>query len=205
MLALDFHAHIDPKIHPSRLCELGSCIVAVTRSLSEFALVAERSEENVTWALGAHPADPLSLEEFPEKRLQSLIETVPVVGEVGLDRRSPVPLARQQDTLGTIFRILGEQPRILNIHSAGATAPLLKIIEKYRPSGVVLHWWRGTPAQTDRALHLGCSFSVNAAEVARPKILQMLPRERVVNDNYSGRFTPITLAALVRCNCRFQM
>lgn len=182
MLVLDFHAHIDPKIEPSMLRELGGCVVAVTRSLSEFALVVERSDENVTWALGAHPADPLSLKEFSENRFQSSIETVPVVGEVGLDRRSPIPLLRQQEILESIFRILGERPRILNVHSAGATVPVLNLIAKYRPPGVVLHWWRGTLAQTDRALHLGCSFSVNAAEVAHPKILQMLPRERVLTE-----------------------
>ena len=121
MLALAFHAHIDPKIEPSMLRELGGCVVAVTRSLSEFALVAERSDENVTWGLGAHPADPLSLKEFSENRFQSLIETVPVVGEVGLDRRSAVSLVRQQEILESIFRIIGERPRILNVHSAGAT------------------------------------------------------------------------------------
>ena len=181
-LPLDFHAHIDPKIKPSMLCELGGCVVAVTRSLNEFALIAERSDENVTWGLGAHPADPLSLKDFSEKRFQSLIETVPVVGEVGLDRRSAVPMVRQQDTLESIFRILGERPRILNVHSAGATVPVLNLIEMYRPPGVVLHWWRGTLAQTDRALHLGCSFSVNAAEAARPKILRALPRERVLTE-----------------------
>ena len=61
MLALAFHAHIDPKIEPSMLRELGGCVVAVTRSLSEFALVAERSDENVTWGLGSasrRPTEP---------------------------------------------------------------------------------------------------------------------------------------------------
>ena len=96
MQALDFHAHIEPMILPETLRELEACVIAVTRSLSEFALVAERSDGNVTWALGVHPADPLSLKEFSESRFQSLIEMVPVVGEVGLDRRSLVPLVRQR-------------------------------------------------------------------------------------------------------------
>ena len=55
-------------------------------------------------AWGAHPADPLSLKDFSENRFQSLIETVPVVGEVGLDRRSAVSLVRQQEILESIFR-----------------------------------------------------------------------------------------------------
>ena len=182
MPALDFHAHIEPTIAPAMLRELGACVVAVTRSLEEFAQVAERRDEDVTWGIGVHPAEPLSLRDFSPRRFRSLLDAAPVVGEVGLDRRSSVGLASQQDTLEAILRVLSEQPRILNVHSAGATVPILDLLEKYRPSGVVLHWWRGSSAQTERALRLGCSFSINAAEIARPRILEMLPRERVLTE-----------------------
>ena len=182
MLALDFHAHIEPAIAPALLRELGACVVAMTRSLSEFARVIDRRDENVTWGLGVHPADPMSIRGFSPGRFRTLLETAPIVGEVGLDRRSSVDLASQQDTLEAIFRVLSEQPRILNVHSAEAPAPILNMIEKYRPSGVVLHWWRGSSAQTERALRLGCHFSINAAEVVRPRILEMLPRERVLTE-----------------------
>ena len=140
MPALDFHAHIEPTIAPAMLQELGACVVAVTRSLREFAQVAERRDDDVTWAVGVHPAEPLSLRDFSPRRFQSLLEAAPVVGEVGLDRRSSVSLTSQQDILETIFRVLSENPRILNVHSAGATVPILDLLEKYRPPGVVLHW-----------------------------------------------------------------
>lgn len=182
MLSLDFHAHIEPTIVPAMLRDLGACVVAVTRSLSEFSQVVDRRDEAVTWAIGVHPANPVSLKEFSPHRFRSLLETAPVVGEVGLDRRSPVDLTSQQITLDAIFRVVSDQPRILNIHSAGATAPVLKMIEKYRPAGVVLHWWRGSPAQTDLALRLGCYFSINHAEVVRPRLLDVLPREQVLTE-----------------------
>lgn len=182
MLPLDFHAHIDPTVSHAMLRDLRACVVAVTRSLGEFAGVVDRRDECVTWCLGMHPSVPHSPTVFSRGRFVPLLESVPIVGEIGLDRRSPVPFANQQETLEAVFRILDDQPRILNVHSAGATVPTLKLIEKYRPSGVVLHWWRGSLAQTDRALHLGCSFSINSAEVARPKILGSIPRERVLTE-----------------------
>ena len=182
MLSLDFHAHIEPTIGHSMLRDLGACVVAVTRSLSEFSQVADRRDESVTWGLGVHPAVPTSHRGFSPARFRALLEKVPVVGEIGLDRRSSIDLTTQQDTLEAIFRVLSDQPRILNVHSAGATVPILNMIEKYRPSGVVLHWWRGSIPQTDRALNLGCSFSINSAEVVRPKILGTLPRERVLTE-----------------------
>ena len=183
MLALDFHAHIEPTIGPAMLRDLGACVVAVTRSLSEFAQVADRRDESVTWGLGVHPAVPTSHRGFSPARFRSLLETVPVVGEIGLDRRSSVDLTSQEDTLEAIFRVLSEQPRILNVHSAGATLPILNMIEKYRPIGVVLHWWRGSIPQTDRALNLGCSFSINSAEVVRPKIFGNTPSRACLDRN----------------------
>ncbi len=182
MLSLDCHAHIDPSIGPAELRSLGACVIAVTRSLSEFAKVAHRRDECVTWGLGVHPAIPTNRREFRPEHFRMLLKTTPVVGEIGLDKRSPIDLTSQQHTLEAIFRVLSEQPRILSLHSGGATAPLLDMLETYRPTGVVLHWWRGTIAETDRALDLGCRFSINAAEVFRPKILRILPPERVFTE-----------------------
>lgn len=182
MLSLDFHAHIEPSIHPEELRDLGACVIAVTRSLSEFVQVAARRDESVTWAVGAHPAIAMGQEAFSSDRFQTLLDSVAVVGEIGLDKRSPVGLTRQQHTLEVIFRVLSEQPRILSVHSNGATGPLLDMLDTYRLRGVVLHWWRGTVTETARALDLGCSFSINSAEIMRPKVIGLLPRERVFTE-----------------------
>ena len=182
MLSLDFHAHIEPSIDPVSLENLGACVVAVTRSLNEFAQVADRLDRSVTWAVGVHPSVPASQRGFSPDRFRRLVENAPVVGEIGLDKRSSVDLANQRSTLEAIFTVLSDYPRVLNVHSAGATADLLDVLEAHRPIGVVLHWWRGTLAETSRALELDCSFSINSAEVVRPRILEVLPRERVLTE-----------------------
>jgi len=182
MLALDCHAHIQPSIPPAELRKLGACVIAVTRSLQEFAQLVDRRDGTVAWALGVHPGVRASQDAFTISRFRELLPFTPIVGEIGLDRRSPVPLERQQQALDQILSALDDQPRILSIHSNGATSAVLDLLDARRPRGVVLHWWRGTVSETIRALELGCSFSINAAEVASPRVLETLPRERILTE-----------------------
>ena len=44
ILPLDTHAHIEPDIAPAELVALRSCIVAVTRTLSEYETTRSRSD-----------------------------------------------------------------------------------------------------------------------------------------------------------------
>ena len=182
MLPLDFHAHIEPSVKPEALLDLGACVIAVTRSLSEFAMVADRRDDSVAWGIGVHPGVSTSHEEFSPHRFRALVEKTPVVGEIGMDRRSPVSLSTQKATLEAILEIACERPRILNVHSAGSTGTLLDVLQMFGPKGMVLHWWRGTVAETRLALDLGCWFSINAAEVARPRILKVVPKERILTE-----------------------
>jgi TatD DNase family protein len=57
----------------------------------------------------------------------------------------------------------------------------------------ILHWWRGSEKQTREAVELGCFFSINGAEVKRPKVLSLLPPERILTETdfpYSRRADP---------------
>lgn len=182
MLPLDLHAHIRPNIRPRELDLLNACVIAVTRTLEEFQSVTTRRDGSTAWSLGAHPGVPEAHEDFDSKHFRELLTDAPVVGEIGLDARSKVPIESQRRTFDAILAILDEYPRLASVHSAGATGPVLDAIEAHRSHSVVLHWWRGTEEETHRALELGCHFSVNAAEVARPKILSLVPRDRILTE-----------------------
>lgn len=182
MLPLDLHAHIQPDIDSADLDHLNACVIAVTSTLEEFDDVTARRHQTTAWGLGAHPGAPAAHDGFDTERFSELVTHTPVVGEIGLDGRSKVPPDAQRRTLEAIFTILAEHPRLVSVHSSGATRSVLDAIEAHRPQGVVLHWWRGTEAETRRALDLGCHFSINAAEVARPRILSLVPRDRVLTE-----------------------
>lgn len=182
MLPLDLHAHIRPDIEPRELDLLSANVVAVTRSLEEFNAVLARRDRSIVWGLGVHPGVSAAHRGFDAAQFRELLTRTAVVGEIGLDGRSKVPKDTQQRTLDAVLAILTENPRVTSVHSSGATGRVLDAIETHRPLGVVLHWWRGSEAETRRALDLGCHFSFNAAEAARPKALPLVPRDRVLTE-----------------------
>lgn len=180
MLPLDCHAHIQPDIGSRDLDLLGACVIAVTRTLNEYVHVRQRRDRATVWGLGAHPGVPEAHDGFSAHRFRQLLRRAPVVGEIGLDGRSKVNLKVQQRTFNSVLSIVAEQPRLTSIHSVAASGHVLDAIAAVRYPGVVLHWWRGTEAETQRALELNCYFSINAAEIVDPKVLHLLPRDRVL-------------------------
>lgn len=177
---LDIHAHIDPKTSATELERLGAVVFAVTRTLEEYKSVRDRKDQVTIWGVGCHPGLVEAQREYDSITFSELISSTAFVSEVGLDGRSRVPMAQQDEVLRSILALLRETPRILSIHSAGATKETLEALEAVRVKGAVLHWWRGTEAQTQRALELDCRFSVNAANMNAVSDLAMIPLEKLL-------------------------
>jgi TatD DNase family protein len=165
---IDLHAHISPKARPADLERLGAVVFAATRSLEEYESVRNRRDQVTVWGLGCHPGVPEAQGAFDASRFAGLLSSTAYVSEVGVDRRSKVPMAKQVRVLSSILDCLKGTPRIVSIHSSGAPGAVLDVLERHRIKGAVLHWWRGDEAQTRRALELGCWFSVNAASMKHP-------------------------------------
>lgn len=185
---LDLHAHIDPKTSAADLERLGAVVFAATRSLDEYESVRGRNDQVTIWGVGCHPKLAVAQNGFDRDIFTELISSSAFVSEVGLDGRSRVPMAQQREVFELILAQLREMPRILSIHSSGATAGTLEALEAVRVKGAVLHWWRGTEAQTQRALDLGCRFSVNASNMKSAGDLVMIPLDRLLieTDHPSG-------------------
>ncbi|WP_199726184.1 MULTISPECIES: TatD family hydrolase [unclassified Frondihabitans] len=189
---LDLHAHVDPKIEGADLRALGAFVFAVTRSLEEFTSVSQRRDGRVVWAVGVHPGLVGAQENFDRDRFRKLVEVTPIVGEIGLDGTSRVPMATQINTFRSILEVLQESPRILSIHSAGAHLQLLRELHRTPVDGVVLHWWTGSPALTEEAVRLGCYFSLPPALMSSG-LLGLIPRDRILSETdhpYGDRRTP---------------
>lgn len=181
MQSLDCHAHVDPVIRSAELRRLDACIVAVTRSLGDFDRVRHRREEMTAWGLGCHPGVMGAQKSFDRERFSVLLADASVVGEVGLDGKSRVSLSLQQLNFASILEAVAKEPRIVSVHSAGATGPALEVIDQVRPPGIILHWWKGSARQTAQAIELGCFFSVNSLG-ATAEALRLLPRERILTE-----------------------
>jgi TatD DNase family protein len=179
---IDAHAHIDTTIDNRELRALRAVIFAVTREPAEWDAAVARRDRHCAWGLGCHPGVPRAIANFDIDRFVELLVRVPLIGEVGLDRRSKVPMPQQREVFRRVLQAVAEQPRPLTIHSVGATEEVLDELRACSLPGAVLHWWRGSAAQTRDAVQLGCFFSLNGAEVPRPKVLAHVPRDRVLTE-----------------------
>ncbi len=171
---LDLHAHIDTSVPADDLAGLGAVVFAATRSLTEAARAVQRHDERIIWGVGIHPGLARSHTGFAPTPSPA-DRPYPLVSEIGLDGKSRVPMDRQQATLRQVLDVLARTPRIASIHSYAACEQVLNELERAPAPGMVLHWWLGHPAQTARAVSLGCYFSLNASAVRKTALLETIP------------------------------
>ena len=191
---IDFHCHLDlypdPHACAKRCKENGDYILSVTttprawRGTLELAVGAPR----VRTALGLHPQ--LAHERHAEIPLfEALVGEARYVGEIGLDG-GPEHRIHLEIQTRCFERILiacaNVGGRVMTIHSRGAADEVLDALERHPKAGVsVLHWFSGTRKQLDRAVALGCWFSVGPAMVRGVKgrqLLASMPRHRVLTE-----------------------
>lgn len=182
LLSIDAHAHVLTSISERDLRELRAVVFAVTREPAEWSGATRRNDRSCVWGLGCHPQVARAVKTFDAERLYELTERVPFIGEVGLDRRSKVAKEAQLNVFRDVLDVAASRQRLVSIHSAGMSAEVLRELAERPIAGAILHWWRGSADETREAVELGCYFSLNGAEVQRPKVLSVLPPERVLTE-----------------------
>jgi TatD DNase family protein len=180
--AMDVHAHIDPTIDPQELLALRAAIFAATRSLDVAQTALRRADELCVWGVGVHPGVTAELKKYDDARFSGLLDRAAYVSEVGLDGRSPTRLAIARDVLRSMLDSLAATPRIVCLHSYAATGPLIEELEARPIPGAVLHWWLGTPRETDAAIALGAYVSVNASSIRKWDGWKHLPLDRLLTE-----------------------
>jgi TatD DNase family protein len=189
VLPLDAHAHLEPERTSDELSASGA-VLAMTLSLDEAARVVDRREPYVTWGVGCHPRSLKAQESFDVERFRALAERTAIIGEVGLDSGSRVPLDLQLQTFRQALAVVAELPRLVSIHSYRATGLVLKELQR-RPVAVpVLHWWTGSAEETQEAVSLGCYFSIHSAVARHTKFRTRVPPERVLIESDHGYHDP---------------
>jgi len=56
------------------------------------------------------------------------------------------------------------------------------LLDHHRVDGAILHWWRGSKAQTRRAIELGCWFSINLDGMRFPEQVTAIPLDRILTE-----------------------
>jgi TatD DNase family protein len=191
---IDFHCHLD--LYPNAREIIKECdarrmyVLAVTTTPSAWkgttALV--KGSERIRVALGLHPE--LAHERKSELELfTTLITKARYIGEIGLDG-TPELKRHWADQTSVFQRILSACEhaggRIMTIHSRRAVPDVLDLLEAHPRAGVpILHWYSGGKGDLNRAINLGCWFSVGPAMLSGEKgkaLLAQMPPDRVLTE-----------------------
>jgi TatD DNase family protein len=189
---IDTHCHLDQYRSPESVARAaersGVTVIAVTHLPSHFeqgrAHVAEF--KRIRLALGLHPllAEQHSAELVSFERLLPLTS---YVGEIGLDfsRHGRATKDQQLHSFRFVLERLSDRPRFVTLHSRGAEAETLELLEEHGVCGAVFHWFSGPVRVAAAAAERGHYFSVNPAMVLSAKgreLIAALPHERILTE-----------------------
>lgn len=199
---IDFHAHLDlypdPPAVVSECVARGMYVLSVTTTPSAWrgtsALVA--NGPRIRTALGLHP-------QIAHQRMSELemfdkyLSEAPYVGEIGLDG-APEFKRHWQEQMVVFDHILSACSRaggrIMTIHSRRASTAVLERLETFSGAGTpILHWFSGSKRDLERAVALGCWFSVGPAMLLAEKsraLVRHMPHDRVLTET-DGPFAQI--------------
>ena len=202
---IDFHCHVDlyPNPHEiAREChERKLNVLSVTTTPSAWRGTSALGGGVIITALGLHPQ--LAHERKGELSLfDRILPGSAYVGEVGLDG-APEFKTHWQDQIDVFQHVLNAcnkaGGRVMSIHSRRASTPVLDLLELYPRSGTpILHWFSGTVRELERAIRLGCWFSVGPVMLRSKKgreLTTRIPKERVLTES-DGPFAQLNGRAI---------
>ena len=186
---LDAHAHLTNTLETAQFQESGA-VFAFTLSLEEASTSLKRQDQHILWGVGCHPRIRKAQENFNPILFEKLIAKTPIIGEIGLDRGSRVPMEIQIKNFRQILEIITQQPRIVSIHSFQATDLVLEELKRNPINTPILHWWTGSAANTTEAVKMGSYFSIHSAVARQSKFRTRVPIQRVLVESDHGYNDP---------------
>ncbi|MEM8541456.1 MAG: Qat anti-phage system TatD family nuclease QatD [Pseudomonadota bacterium] len=191
---IDFHCHLDLMKDPintvKELEALQAYVLSVTTIPKAFPKTSRLVNKGgrIRTALGYHPQ---LVGERPNEMplFERMLGETRYVGEVGLDGGAEFAKSKNSQTkiFASILSLCNDQgSKILSIHSRHAAEAVLDQIDKNPGCGVsVLHWFTGNRSELDRAIKMGCWFSVGAPMLRSDKgkaAIAMMPRDRILTE-----------------------
>ncbi len=192
---IDFHCHIDLYEEPQRVIneiKRRDCdVLAVTTTplAWEGTLALVGGAARIKVAVGIHP-EIASTRHREVDHLKELLPETRYVGEIGLDGSKPhqASLDLQSEVFDLVLSACESVGgRVMTIHSRGATSLVLDHLEAHPGAGLpVLHWFSGTVGELQRAIEMGCWFSLGPAMLRGTKgrrLVSAMPIDRILTES----------------------
>ena len=186
MRLYDTHFHLDLQKNVKAAIEEINANKIYTIAMTNLPVLYEKEKQQydspyIRTALGFHPElvgeykkyIPLMWEKLSEARY---------IGEVGLDFTDKTYQADQVSFFSELVqRCRKDENKIISIHSRKAEREVLDVLDDAFSFKAILHWYSGDESLLNRAVKMGCYFSVNGNMLKSRKIermLEIVPKNR---------------------------
>lgn len=188
MRLYDTHFHLDLQKNVKAAIEEINANKIYTIAMTNLPVLYEKEKQQydspyIRTALGFHPEligeykkyIPLMWEKLSEARY---------IGEVGLDFTDKTYQADQVSFFSELVqRCRKDENKIISIHSRKAEREVLDVLDDAFSFKAILHWYSGDERLLNRAVKMGCYFSVNGNMLKSRKIermLEIVPKNRIL-------------------------
>lgn len=201
MMILDAHCHLElfeklPNAIPEQLSviTMTNTPKTVKKNKELFGL-----SNNIFVAVGLHP-QLVSKRKDEFDCLLKLIDTHKFIGEIGIDGNSPEIEEQIYIFSELITHIDNLGNRVVSIHSKRADRLVIDLLSSLisRKSNIyILHWFSGSQSSLQKAINLGCYFSVNPKmchSKSGIEIIKKIPSDRLLVESdapFSGKLTSL--------------
>jgi TatD DNase family protein len=183
---VDAHVHLDeypdtwlgPVLRQLEEDRIVSMSTAMAPGAYERALLIQEKSDFVLATLGVHPWNaPYFVTRLDE--LEEQMSGSPMFGEIGLDYRK-VQDSLQHEAQVRVFEFFlstaREQDKIVNVHTWGAEAEALELLERYDIERGIMHWYAGPSEPLQRMVSRGYYFTFGT-ELLVSEQIQSLARK----------------------------
>ncbi|GAB4534214.1 MAG: TatD family hydrolase [Anaerolineae bacterium] len=185
-MLIDTHAHLDRYPEESlgaaleEIRDIPIFTISTSMDLPSYQRNREIAE-GCEWALPTCGVHPWNAPEYADRleELRPWIEGSPMLGEIGLDFHwveDPACYPAQRQVLEFFLRAAQEQGKIVNLHTKGAEAEILELLDRYHIRRAVVHWYSGPLDIFREMLGRGFFFTIGV-EVSHSSHIQTLARE----------------------------
>jgi len=162
-------------------------------------LAPQLTQDNIRVGLGAHPwyiSDGRVTQKDIELLLE-LMEQTSYLGEIGLDFSSRYCVDGLQELQVKAFTKICEraaefsrnsQPRVLSMHTVRSVDAVLDILEQTGAAQEcvpIIHWFSGSSEELQRAIKLGCWFSVGEMSLKTKRgreYAEVYPKDKLLTE-----------------------
>ncbi|MDV3112021.1 TatD family hydrolase [Segatella copri] len=188
MRLYDTHFHLDLQKNVKAAIEEINANKIYTIAMTNLPVLYEKEKQQydspyIRTALGFHPELIGEYKKYIPLMWEKLSKAC-YIGEVGLDFTDKTYQADQVSFFSELVqRCRKDENKIISIHSRKAEREVLDVLDDAFSFKAILHWFSGDSNLLDRAVKMGCYFSVNGKMLKSRKIermLEIVPKNRIL-------------------------